>query len=240
MKSVNEISHDSSNSGQERGVWYCGQIKGMNIQQGQFNVRPVAFHSLRSQTSSMNPLCPSALRGLKLMDCIVHKTCVRKGQRVFSLTKCHVLLSHRNLKLPTKKHYINRCIYFSSGALGHPPLWLLMRDFTQVISCLKEQTVTIDLLTLWVKSALLTLIHHRETMRSGMKHQQTDKPAVFPVSKCLFLDLWSDILVRLLVLSVQSSILTDIGFHAKTIQTSRCVFHISESLCLDFHDYLSP
>lgn len=52
----------------------------------------------------------------------------------------------------------NRCIYFSSGALGRQQP-LLTREFAQGISCLNEHTVTLDHLTLQVSSAPLTLIH---------------------------------------------------------------------------------
>lgn len=52
----------------------------------------------------------------------------------------------------------NRCIYFSSATAGRRQS-LSTREFAQGISCLSEQIVTLDPLTLQVSSALLTLIH---------------------------------------------------------------------------------
>lgn len=52
-----------------------------------------------------------------------------------------------------------------------------MKEFAQGISFSKEQTVTLDRVTLEVSSALLTLIHTGETMHAGTNKEQTVKPA---------------------------------------------------------------
>ncbi len=74
-----------------------------------------------------------------------------------------------------KNTYNNRYIYFSSGSLRHSQQSLLMREFAQGISCLKEQTVTFDQLTLQVSTALLTLIHHRKRTHAGTNSKQPNQ-----------------------------------------------------------------
>jgi len=178
MRSVNKISRDSSNTGQERTLI-------LRAKQGLRYLRWPAQCLSPGPPSHLYPLLstwrsvlePSEQYGWEITyrERTLLQTNATSTRRASSAQADVSSSCPRGISKSNNNTYDSRCIYFPLAALGLSQLSLSKREFTQDGSCKQEQTAAVDLLTLQMSC--------REPMHVGTKQKQTVKPAVVPCSK---------------------------------------------------------